>query len=493
MDKLKVYLKVLKKHHFWVLAAIVVIVTCSVWSSATGKLETEFKRDKQRIETSRGNLDAVVPDAPNETFKAGVEGLRGNLRKKVYSSWQEMHKGQQPYFVWPKLVEGIGRVRDEFISNWDAKYPAAGAAPPGVPPADPATGATLPDVPAAPPKDPKIVVEKLNVDTFTLRQSYNNNVIRPELQKLFALVRVRTEKPRVAADGKKAPARPRDAADAAEFEGIVFWDETQRNGLINRYFSAGVAPNLGRVLTTQEDLWIFESMLRVIEKLNEKATDPLAAVIKRIEVLDVAQWAMKDAQADAGKIDRFTPAKADTGGIGVMPGAGAAGPGLEFVDTAKPETEDDHWFHNRYLDENMQPLAFSTPAPFAEFKQVFVRMKVLMDQRRAPDLLAACANANLPIEIRQVRMSLDDKTGVGQRPGAAAGQAGPAGGAQDRIDPGPYDGYVDIRGIVYIYNKPDESKVGTGAAGSPAKRLFGIPTRPPAIPAGAGPGGQRPM
>ena len=52
MDKVKVYLKVLKKHHFWVLAAVVVIVSASVWSSATGQLEAKFKSDKSKIESA---------------------------------------------------------------------------------------------------------------------------------------------------------------------------------------------------------------------------------------------------------------------------------------------------------------------------------------------------------------------------------------------------------------------------------------------------------
>jgi hypothetical protein len=126
-------------------------------------------------------------------------------------------------------------------------------------------------------------------------------------------------------------------------------------------------------------------------------------------------------------------------------------------------------------------MNFNTPAPFAEFKQVYVRMKVLMDQRKAPELLAACASARLPVEIRQVLMSLDDKTGVGQRPGAR----GPSG---DKIDPGPYDGFVDIRGIVYIYNKPDVNRVGKGAAGEPAKRPFSIPTVAAELPTAGGGG-----
>lgn len=478
MDKVKVYLKVLKKHHFWVLAGILVIVTCSVWSSATGQLEADFKKNKTQIEGATTALQSIAPDAPNDKFKSGVEDLQKELRKKVYSSWQEMYKQQQPRFIWPKGVEGIGRVRDEFIGNWDAKFAAGGAAP-GTPVVDPNAGQTGV---AATPKDPQTEIKRLNTQTDNLRRFYRDNVIREEFKRLFQVVRVRTERRRADADGKMP--RPRDAQDAAEYDGIVFWDDAQRTSLMNRYYLTDPPPNdapsLGRVIATQEDLWILESMLHVIEKLNADANDPLAAVIKRIEALDVAQWAIKEAVADAGKIDVFGNVKIDPmapiGGAGGQPGFDPAGA------VAKTETEEDRWYHQRYLDEKMQPMNFNTPAPFAEFKQVFVRMKVLMDQQKAPLLIAACANADLPIEVRQVLMTLDDKTGTSKALGTQQGAGA------DKIPPGAYDGFVDIRGIVYIFNRPDENRVGRGAAGEPAKRPFGIPTTTAEPPAGGGPG-----
>ena len=57
--------------------------------------------------------------------------------------------------------------------------------------------------------------------------------------------------------------------------------------------------------------------------------------------------------------------------------------------------------------------------------------------------------------------------------------------AGPKLESGPYDCVLQIRGIVYIYNEPDEPKLGTGSAPQPAQRGLGIPvpkTEAPAVP-----------
>ena len=100
----------------------------------------------------------------------------------------------------------------------------------------------------------------------------------------------------------------------------------------------------------------------------------------------------------------------------------------------KTDTEEDRWFHNRYLNEKMQPMNFKTPAPFAEFKQVFVRMKVLMDQRKDAGVDCGLCQCEFADRGSPGLMSLDDKTGTGKRRGAG-GKAYQR--RQDKIPPGP--------------------------------------------------------
>lgn len=129
----------------------------------------------------------------------------------------------------------------------------------------------------------------------------------------------------------------------------------------------------------------------------------------------------------------------------------------------------------RYLDEKGQPLAAGAPEPFAEFKQVFVFMKLTMDQRAIPELIAACANAPLPVETRQVTMRMlgDDADGMGMQ--VFGGQSG---GVETLAN----DATIELSGVIYLYNPPDVAQLGMGQAGSPAQRSFGVPTKGVTVP-----------
>jgi hypothetical protein len=171
------------------------------------------------------------------------------------------------------------------------------------------------------------------------------------------------------------------------------------------------------------------------------------------------------------------------GGGGAPAGAAAGG-----ADTSS-KSDVDQLLDGRYLNDQGEPLKAGEKSPFAEFRQIFVRMRLQIDQRRLPDLLAACANADLPIETRKVTLQFGDSSGggAGNRP-RVVNRAN----ADEQSDTGPYDCVVEICGVMYLYDKPDESKVGSGSAASPAKRLFAIPTVAVQAPGAAGGGMARP-
>jgi hypothetical protein len=234
------------------------------------------------------------------------------------------------------------------------------------------------------------------------------------------------------------------------------------------------------------------------------------------------------------------------------PGAPAAAPG---GGTSGGGNEDSEWVDNRYLDDKGEPLK-GTNHPYAEFKQMFVYMKFIMDQRRIPELVAACANANLPIETRQIKVQMLKSEsgsssggslfggatfggGGGMGPGAmgAGGGMGPSAGAGGGMGPvsggrgmgggmqpnmggaggamgGPdmgggmgapnlvldggvettiYDAVVELSGVIYLYRPPDIAKLGSGSAGSPDKRSFGVPTTTVPAPGAVGGGGVKTM
>ena len=164
------------------------------------------------------------------------------------------------------------------------------------------------------------------------------------------------------------------------------------------------------------------------------------------------------------------------------------------------------------MDDNGQPLADPTKQPFAEFRMMPVNIRIVIEQKAIPKFLAQCANSNMPIGIRTFRMLLSEGTAIDVVTAAAEGGKGmagpgavPAGGAMRRPGGGEIPGAtgraekaidveqeewadrsvppvpVEVQGIIYIYNPPDLSKVGTGTAGG-GPAAAGPEAAPPAKP-----------
>jgi hypothetical protein len=178
---------------------------------------------------------------------------------------------------------------------------------------------------------------------------------------------------------------------------------------------------------------------------------------------------------------------------------------------------------NRYVDLQYEPLtaaqirsAFDSNNPEDAFlmvaKRVPVRMRLKVDQRKLPRLIAECGNASMQLEVRQVR--INTRSGSTARQGAAGGGGGMGdmstmggmmpgmgemgdmggmtpdmggmmggdmggmmggmmggsgmmgsgmmGGAGGRglSDDSPFDVDVELYGIMYIYNPVDREKLG---------------------------------
>ena len=424
MDQVKVYLGVAKKHHFWILAGIVVIVSIVVWMMGASSLAALYSANKLAIDGAKKGLEETQrsDELANPLFTKKVEGLHDELKQQVFEAWQTLYKRQVGLLRWPNLDVGEGNT----FNIGDLKPTEQ-----------------IPD---------------------RYCSIYNETVLVDQWKQLFDQLRLRRQVvPEQDEDSEDRPATVGTLGGPVNYEGVVVWDEDLRQAVIDRYYTRGV-PSTTKVRLSQEDFWLFKSLVWIINTVNgEDATDPLKAKIKEIQDLDVAQWAVAAAQTsakDSGKPRRRSGGTG--GGMGPMgpggsggamhgpmgpggsggamhgpmgPGGGMQGPmgpggpagnkpptppgaagGNNPQAAAGAETEKDpdaELRDGRYLDEKGQPLAAGAPEPFAEFKQVFVFMKLTMDQRAIPELIAACANAPLPVETRQVTVRMLDEEGVG--------------------------------------------------------------------------------
>ncbi len=424
-----------------------------------GGLATETKANEDTVKKSFADLQDVDKSAhpANQQFAEGVNAKNDELKQKVLAEWQVAYDAQQKTFSWPELIaERMASLK---------------------------------------PDDP--------IPSLIREQCRSNEVFREDLiAKVFVTADYRHPKPvpEGAAPAVEPPkGRPGEAKPAAQaeevvdtMEGLVVWNSAHRDALEQRYtlMRTPGTPSTVNIRLAQEDIWMLENLAKVIRKTNEGAADVIAVPIKRIDSLDVAQWAINDAVRESPKVYVDKNAT-DTG---VLPGQANTQPSETQPDAAEREKAmDDELLTGRYLGDTGQPLGAADAAPYAEFKLMFVRMKVVIDQRKIPDLMVNCANAQIPIEIVRLTMeeplisagSKPNATPGGPLPGLNRSQPSPAAGrpqgnnaAADNVEANPSDVTVEICGLVQIFNLPDVEKLGTGSAADPGKRPAGVPAAP---------------
>ncbi len=277
----------------------------------------------------------------------------------------------------------------------------------------------------------------------TMRYKYRN-FIRNQFDDLLKIVQAREDDDSRAAQPGQRGNRTSTEGDAAKKDAnyLVTWID--QNDL-RKQLIFDDEPSEIQIWVTQEDLWVYETLLNVIKNTNERrgATRPDNAAIREITALEVGRPALRSLPIKLVMLQ--TP-------DGTEPVVETTT--LEEIDTSGADALDPatRFLSNRYLDSEGAPLS-ANDAPFGqEFRQLPIRMLLWMDQRAIPEVLVECANAALPVEVKQLRIN-PDQSGVGfgggatRRPGdkRSSGNLNDANLAE-----------VEIRGVVYIYNEPNE-------------------------------------
>ena len=211
--------------------------------------------------------------------------------------------------------------------------------------------------------------------------------------------------------------------------GIVDWDPNDVAKVERKFEAWRTTPSDLQVKLAQEDLWVVQSLLRVIKNTNGNVTEHSKAAIKHIDALDigvnaVAAWAAAEGQVFHGGGEAGSGGGAAVAAAGATP-AGAAAAGASGGGSA----EDAALKQNRYVDEKGEPLAADAASPTKEFKRMPIRMKLSIDQRKIAKLLVECANSAMPIEVRRVRIKPGEGEIVDFGTGAAGGTGGTGAGA----------------------------------------------------------------
>jgi hypothetical protein len=458
MDKVRAFMKVAWAQRFWILSVVGVLAAVVCWMMASGELQRQFTANQTQIKSKFGEMTAITGKQfhGNEGVNAKEKTEAKKIAESVKELWQNLFDAQREEVLkWPDV---LGNDFVDYVKN--AKFDS-------------------------------------NIKPL-FRDRYQN-YIKNRFEGLVKIVDAKkmpvdgtgfggATGREGAFPGREAPgAEPMLDAMGMPIEEnyLVQWAD---QAVLRQQLEFTGVPTSRQIWVTQEDLWVYETLLRAIANTNKErgATRPDNTAISAIQSLQVGAPA---ALAIAQESTILMPAEAMAmgGEMGMSPEAGMMGREGE-MGAGGAESIDASLLMNRYIDAEGKPIPDASAGAGTEFRRLPIRMMLSMDERYLPKILVECANAPLPIEVQRLRINAEksgvdkDNQGFVLGPAAGAGGMGEGRGGMGMPSSGGMGGgrgmpmgrgmeggmgmpltpvdianmvTVDIQGIVYIYNPPD--------------------------------------
>jgi hypothetical protein len=521
MDQLKVALQAVKKHHFWILCGVIVLVVLGAWWSSTSGLAGMYEERKTALEGKMSNVSNVASQSlhPNPAVITGIGDAQAETTKSVFEAWQFLYRDQEQYMKWPELLGADFtqymqflppnapiplHFRDRYMNFIQQHFPALIEI----------VDMRLPvlvDERGNPILDEEGNKQKTNpFEKMRMTQGYSDME-----EGMGSAMDMMYERGTAGGMGPSGP---------GEMIGVVDWNRADLQRIRNSLFWANT-PETIQVRLAQQDLWVYEALLRIIAATNGQVKSYYKAPVKEIRALEIGQQAAVAFAAAQGMSMR-----------GMGPGYGGGmmseeyeesmmsdvdeeygdeGGGTMYSDsgsTAAPTSPEEilksKLLENRYVDKDLKPLpAAEATAAENEFKMMPVRLLLVVDQRRITKLLVECANSAMPVVVTKIALSPGSGTldigrmgggmmtgyeeegetdmmyGGGmmsggmmsggmdsmmyEEEGPSSGMMSGTGGTSGRGQQDSYDVPIEIQGVIYIFNRPDKEKLGA-ASGAPA-------------------------
>lgn len=328
MDKLKEQLAVVKEHSFWIMCGGILLVSLVSWYMSTSHLQNEQKKYKAEIDSAQSTLKGVsgTPDHPNDSTNKGMAALTQAYGEDVYRGWAKLAENQVQVLVW----EG-DFADEEFKKEVRSLWPI------------------------------ETTKGEITPDSRTLYREYILDVL-PALADTVRSKWVIDAKtvgsgspgmggaggpgmmsgpPGLEGDGASAgaPGMPGimgGGASVAKNEDpsvVVSWDSANQRDITQVHFGLATSeaiPSTLQVLYAQEDLWVFQNLMKIIRDTNGDATRRHEAAIKSIEYVRIGRSAGDVAGEVTGMKGGSSAAGTGGGGMDAAAamGGGAGGPGM---------------------------------------------------------------------------------------------------------------------------------------------------------------------
>lgn len=518
MDQVKKFLAIVKKQHFWILTGLIVIVAAVGYVMARMSLSKLIADRKAKVEGAYTDVRTVASSvslAPNRFSHEQMKKIKQQVASNVADAWGLQYNRQRPLFQWP--LSGVSSDDKDVTLTKLAKL--------------------LP-IEALDVKAPEPLTQQ--------ERSVYRDGIHKEFPRLASIIGSEwTAEIKAAAsnassmpgiggssgyggmgqgsgssDMSSAGNMNSGRAATARKKELVEWPTASQQELANSivgWYNPNQPPRTLDICYTQEDLWILEGLLRIIAATNGAARENFQATIKEIEYIRFGRLA----QGMAGELKGTgasgasgmpgmpgggmpgMPGMGGPGGGGSMPpgygGGGGGGTGTTST-TAKAGNQSDP-AEGRYVDRSLELFTAAKLRSAIKTglvaKQVPVRIRFSkMDERNIFNFLAQCANAQLALEVKQIRINAspvsltaqgggmpgaDGSGGGAARPtigsagggsagasvgldmdtgsGGYGGANGGAAASQAKLDSG-YDVPVEVFGVISLYNPVDWKALG---------------------------------
>jgi hypothetical protein len=427
MDKVRAFLRVLWVQRFWVLSVVGVLAAFVCWMMASGSLQAEYAADKTAILAKFKDMDDIKirPFHGNAVINTKEREEASKIAANVQELWQKLYEHQrEEVLYWP---EALGKEFLEYIDKRRFDSP----------------------------------IKPIMLDRY-------QNYIQTRFDALLAIVEAEKNAEASGQYGRggegeggfeyRAAPRPGEPGYLEDF--LVQWLD---QGQLQQKLRFARRPTSREVWVRQEDLWVYETLLKVIAATNKErgATRPDNTAIRIIQELQVG--------ADAATTDQsqiLMPEGAMAASGEAIPGEGEYARGGEYGGgeggVADPALADAALLANRYIDNEGKPIADASAGLGVEYRRLPVRMQLQMDPRWISTMLVECANAPLPIEVQRLRINpeqsganFDMASSGGRGYGGEGRSYGGEGGYTPSTVPTADLVTVEVRGLVYIYNAPD--------------------------------------
>lgn len=450
MDQVKAFFGVLWAQRFWVLSVVSTIVAVVCWNMAASDISEDFSKRKSAIDNAYNAVNGIKQEIvhPNDDVNDGDRKQAIQQRNLVQQVWKELYEAQRnEVLFWP---ESLGKQFVEYMQG-----------------------------------------RQFGDSIASEMRGFYQNYINTRFDALLEIIDAKK-----LADGASAGrggyggggeyggeygggyGAVAGIEDDEQDDYLVQWLD---QGELQRKLQFPTRPSHLQVWVTQEDLWVYETLLEVIKRTNKAkgATRPDNTAVHTIVQLQVGREAAMSKstaqiiipQADAGggrgMMGEYGGYGGEMGGYGGEMGGyggemggyggeyggemGGYGRGMDMEGGSDAAA----LLANRYLNDEGEPDEGGSvdSVVSTEFRQLPIRMRLMMDERYIPRILIECANATLPIEVTQLRIN-PDKSGVGF---GGAGANSRSSSSMVKSARGMTD--VEIRGAVYIYNEPDTDKL----------------------------------